>query len=385
MIQVFRIMANIFKRFSQPIYVTRPFLPPIADYTKGLERVWASAHLTNHGPVLRQFEAALKEYLRTENFALFANGTLALQLALRGLGVQGEVITTPFTFAASTHALVWNGNQPVFADIEPDFYTLDPAAVEASITPRTVAILAVHVYGFPCRLDELAAIAGRHKLQLIYDAAHAFGVTVDDRPIGTFGDVSMFSLHATKVFHTIEGGLLMFQDSQLSERLDLLKDFGIASETEVVLPGLNAKMNEFEALMGLLQLSHVPAIVERRRRIDAIYRERLAGIPGLHVPALPPDTIGYNHAYFPIEIIAGEFGMSRDELVERLQEYNVFARRYFYPLVPEYSCYQHLQNKSPLPVARRVAERIVCLPIYDSLATDDACRIAEMICSLARG
>ncbi|MBI1178208.1 aminotransferase class I/II-fold pyridoxal phosphate-dependent enzyme [bacterium] len=378
-------MANMFKRFPQPIYVTRPFLPPIADYTKGLERVWASAHLTNHGPVLRQFEAALREYLRTENVALFANGTLALQIALRALDIKGDVITTPFTFAATTHALVWNGNRPVFADIEPDFYTLDPAAVEAAITPQTEAILAVHVFGFPCRLDELAAIAGRYKLRLIYDAAHAFGVTVDGQAIGAFGDVSMFSLHATKVFHAIEGGLLMFHDFRLRECLDLLKDFGIASETEVVLPGLNAKMNEFEALMGLLQLDHVPAIIEHRRRFDAIYREQLADVPGLRIPDLPSRNVQYNHAYFPLEIVAGEFGMSRDELVERLQEYNVFARRYFYPLVPDYACYRELETKDPLVVGRRVADRIVCLPIYDSLAPEDAGTIADLIRSFSRG
>lgn len=378
-------MVTTIKPFPQPIYVTRPFLPPMADYSRGLEQIWASAHLTNHGPVLQKFETALKDFLRTENLALFANGTLALQIALRALDVKGEVITTPFTFAATTHALVWNGNRPVFADIEPASYTLDPAAVEAAITPRTEAILAVHVYGFPCRLEDLAAIAERHKLRLIYDAAHAFGVTIDDRPIGTFGDASMFSLHATKVFHTIEGGLLMFQNSQLKEQLDLLKDFGIANETEVVVPGLNAKMNEFEALMGLLQLDHVPAIIKRRRNIDAIYRERLGDVPGLRIPDLPLRTVHANHAYFPMEIDANEFGMNRDQLVQHLKEYNVFARRYFYPLVPDYACYRELEMNDPLSVARRVADRIVCLPIYDSLAPDDARAIAELICSFSRG
>lgn len=368
--------------FAEPIYVTRPFLPPLADYAAGMEEIWRNVRLTNDGPILRRFESKLARYLGTENLALFANGTLALHLALRGLGIQGEVITTPFTFAATTHALVWNGNQPVFADIEPTTYTLDPTAVEAAITPRTGAILAVHVYGYPCRLEALADLARRHRLPLIYDAAHAFGVSVDGRPIGQFGDLSMFSFHATKPFHSIEGGLLVFGDGEHKRTFNLLRNFGLANETDVLLPGTNAKMNEFQALMGLQLLDHLEGIRERRRQIDALYRELLGGLPGLRIPPAPSAQVTSNYSYFPVEIEPTEFGASRDQLCEFLKGYNVFARRYFYPLVPDFACYRDQFGAATLPNARRVASQILTLPIYDSLALEDVGRICAIVRSL---
>jgi len=367
--------------FEKPIYVTRPFLPPLDEFSKALQGVWASGWLTNNGPVLQRFQKELCHFFETENLCLFNNGTLALQIALQGLQLSGEVITTPFTFVATTHALYWNKIRPVFVDIEPEHYTLDPAKVEAAITPWTTAILAVHVYGYPCRLQELADIARRHKLLLLYDAAHAFGVTVDGCSIGSYGDLSMFSFHATKLFHSIEGGLLMFSNPNLKKLFDYLKNFGFENEFEVVMAGTNAKMNEIQALMGLQVLGHLEGIVRRRKQIDAIYRSRLEQIPGIRIPSLPADNVHYNHAYFPIEIDAQAFGMSRDALYAALQKYNVFARRYFYPLVSDFACYRSLSINDPLTTAKRVARRILTLPIYDSLALPDV----ERICGMIRG
>ena len=371
------------KPFENPINVTRPFLPPLANFTAGLEEIWANAWLTNNGPVIKRYQKKLSDYFGTDNLCLFNNGTLALQIALQGLRLSGEVITTPFTFVATTHALYWNKIRPVFVDIEPEHYTLDPAKVEAAITPWTTAILAVHVYGYPCRLRELADIAWRHKLLLLYDAAHAFGVTVAGRSIGSYGDLSMFSFHATKLYHSLEGGMLMFGDPGLKKIFDYLKNFGFENELEVVMAGTNAKMNEVQALMGLQVLDHLEGIISRRKQIDAVYRSRLATIPGVCIPELPPANVHYNHAYFPIEIDAGEFGMSRDDLYAALQKYNVFARRYFYPLVSDFACYRSLSITDPLTTAKQVARRILTLPIYDSLALPDVERICDIIQQLS--
>ena len=371
--------------FEKPIYVTRPFLPPLADFADGLQEVWRNEWLTNNGPVLQRFQKELCRYFHTENLCLFNNGTLALQIALQGLQLSGEVITTPFTFVATTHALYWNKIRPVFVDIEPEHYTLDPARVEAAITPWTTAILAVHVYGYPCRLQELADIARRHKLLLLYDAAHAFGVTVDGRSIGSYGDLSMFSFHATKLFHAIEGGMLMFSDPGQMKVFDYLKNFGFDGETEVVMPGTNAKMNEIQALMGLQILGHLDGIISRRQQIDALYRTRLKEIPGIHIPELPSAQVKFNHAYFPVEIEADQFGMDRDQLYTALQRYNLFTRRYFYPLVTDFACYRSLAVKDPLTTARKIAKRVLTLPIYDSLTLHDVGRICDMIQSLSSG
>ena len=318
--------------FPKPIYVTKPFLPSLEEYKAGLQEIWDNAWLTNNGPVLQRYTKQLESYLGTENVCLFNNGTLALQIGMQGMQLAGEVITTPFTFVATSHALYWNKIRPVFVDIEPDGYTLDPAKVEAAITPWTSAILAVHVFGYPCKLKELAEIAHRHNLILIYDAAHAFGVKVDGRPISDFGDLSMFSFHSTKLYHSIEGGMLTFRDPGYKKTFDYLKNFGFENETEVVMHGTNAKMNEFQALMGSQLLRHMDEILAKRGKIVATYRDHLAGIPGIKLPPPPPANITANHAYMPVEIMAGEYPLSRDGLYDELKKYNVFARRYFYPV-----------------------------------------------------
>jgi dTDP-4-amino-4,6-dideoxygalactose transaminase len=370
------------KPFEKPIYVTRPFLPPLEEFTKGLSEIWESRWLTNNGPILQRFTQELCTFYETDNLCLFNNGTLALQIALQGMGISGEVITTPFTFVATTHALYWNKIRPVFVDIEPDYYTLDPEKVEAAITPWTTAILAVHVYGYPCKLNALADIARRHKLKLIYDAAHAFGVKVGSRPIADLGDLSMFSFHATKSFHSIEGGMLIFREAGLKGIFDYLKNFGFKNELEVVMPGTNAKMNEMQALMGIQVLKHLDEIVEKRAKVNDLYRQRLGEIPGIRlVPALSSD-IRQNYAYMPIEVDEEEFGMSRDSLCEKLKQWNVHARRYFYPLVCDFPCYRHVSVNDSLTVARRVADRILTLPIYDSLELADVEAICEIIMSI---
>ena len=368
--------------FDKPILVTRPFLPPLEEFTEGVKEIWGNYWLTNMGPIVQRFCRELSNYYETDNVCLFNNGTLALQIGLQGMGISGEVITTPFTFVATSHALYWNKIRPVFVDIEPDYYTLDPMAVEAAITPWTTAILAVHVYGFPCKLNSLADIARRHKLALIYDAAHAFGVSVGGRPISNFGDMSMFSFHATKLFHSIEGGMLTFRDSGLKQTFDYLKNFGFKSEVEVVMPGTNAKMNEMQALMGILVFKHLDRLIERSRQIDATYRECLKDVPGIKFPPHLPVDVNYNFVYQPVEIDEEQFGMSRDALYEALKKFNINSRRYFYPLLCDFSCYRSIAFKDPLCVARKVANRILCLPIYADLAVEDVVRICEIISSL---
>jgi dTDP-4-amino-4,6-dideoxygalactose transaminase len=367
------------KPFEKPIHVTRPFLPPLEEYCEGLKKIWETAWLTNYGPLVRHFTQELSNFFETDNVCLFNNGTLALQIALQGMGIAGEVITTPYTFVATTHSLYWNKIRPVFVDIEPDYYTLDPEKVEAAITPWTTAILAVHVYGHPCKLKELEDIARRHNIKLLYDAAHAFGVSVGGHSIAHFGDLCMFSFHATKVYHSIEGGLLTFRESGLKGIFDYLKNFGFKNETEVVMPGTNAKMNEMQALMGIQVLKHLQEIISKRERITHSYRERLKEIPGIRlVPSLSPD-VKYNYGYMPIEVDEKEFGMSRDDLYEKLKEWNVFTRRYFFPLVCDYACYKNVSVTDPLMVARRVANSILTLPIYDSLPIDDVGAICDII------
>jgi dTDP-4-amino-4,6-dideoxygalactose transaminase len=372
-------MEPMIKPFEKPIYVTRPFLPPLGEFSKGLEEIWENRWLTNNGPILQRFAQELCNYFETDNICLFNNGTLALQIALQGMGISGEVITTPFTFVATTHVLFWNKIRPVFVDIEPDYYTLDPEKVEAAITPWTTAILAVHVYGYPCKLNALADIARRHNLKLIYDAAHAFGMKVGSKSIGHFGDLSMFSFHATKSYHSIEGGLLMFKDSGLKSTFDYLKNFGFKNDMEVVTPGTNAKMNEMQALMGIQVLKYLDEIMERRALITDLYRVKLKEIHGIHLPPLLSPDVRYNHAYFPVEIDEQEFGMSRDQLYEKLRQYNVFSRRYFYPLLCDYACYRNVSVKDSLTVARRVSERILTLPIYDGLDLSDVETICDII------
>lgn len=373
------------KPFEKPIYVTRPFLPPLEEFRQGLEEIWENRWLTNNGPILQRFTKEMNNFFETDNVCLFNNGTLALQIALQGMGISGEVITTPYTFVATTHALFWNKIRPVFVDIEPDYYTLDPEKVEAAITPWTTAILAVHVYGHPCKLNVLADIARRHNLKLIYDAAHAFGVKVGNKPIAHYGDLSMFSFHSTKLFHSIEGGMLIFREAGLKVLFDYLKNFGFKNEVEVVMAGTNAKMNEMQALMGIQVMKYLEETIQKRARITGLYRNRLKDVPGIRlVPALSPD-VQYNYAYMPIEVDEKEFGMSRDALYEKLKEWNVHSRRYFYPLICDYPCYRSISVNGSLTVARRVADRILTLPIYDGLELSDVETICEIISSLQRG
>jgi dTDP-4-amino-4,6-dideoxygalactose transaminase len=370
------------KPFDKPIYVTRPFLPSREKFADGLIEIWENKWLTNNGPVLKRFTEKLKQYCATENLSLFNNGTLALQIGLQGMGVSGEVITTPFTFVATTHALYWNKIRPVFVDIEPDYYTLDPEKVEAAITPWTSAILAVHVYGHPCQHKALADIARRHNLRLIYDAAHAFGVKVGGVPIGLLGDLSMFSFHATKLFHAIEGGMLIFPDPGLKTTIDYLKNFGFKNEIEVVMPGTNAKMNEMQALMGEMVLQHMPEILASRKEIYLHYHSLLKDVPGIKLPPSMPEVVTYNYAYMPIEIDELEFGMSRNELYEKLKTYNIFTRRYFYPLLCDFACYQNISISDPLTVARIVADSVLTLPIYPDLSLEHVECICQIISSL---
>ena len=373
------------KPFEKPIYVARPFLPPLEEFCQGLEEIWESRWLTNNGPILQRFTKELSSFFETNNLCVFNNGTLALQLALQGMGISGEVITTPFTFVATTHALFWNKIRPVFVDIEPEYYSIDPEKIEAAITPWTTAILAVHVFGYPCKLNALADIARRHNLKLIYDAAHVFGVKVGNKSIADFGDLSMFSFHATKSFHSLEGGMLIFREAGLKGVFDYLKNFGFKNEFEVVMPGTNAKMNEMQALMGIQVLKYVDEIIQKRAKINDLYRHLLKEVPGIRlVPGLSP-TVRLNHVYMPIEVDEQEFGMSCDALYEKLKEYNVFSRRYFYPLICDYACYRSVAIKDPLTVARRAADRILTLPIYDSLGLSDVETICEIIISLQEG
>lgn len=373
------------KPFEQPIYVTRPFLPPLDQFCEGLKEIWGNRWLTNDGPIVGRYARQLSNYFETDNICLFNNGTLALQIGLAGMNISGEVITTPFTFVATTHALFWNKVRPVFVDIEPDYYTLDPEKVEAAITPWTTAILGVHVYGHPCNVHTLADIARRHHLRLLYDAAHAFGVQVGQQSIAHFGDLSMFSFHATKLYHSLEGGMLAFRESGLKKTFDYLKNFGFENELEVVMPGTNAKMNEMQALMGSMMLKYLDGLIEKRRQITQVYRECLQDVPGIKLARPLSSDVDYNYAYVPVEIFEEDFGMSRDDLYVSLKEYNIYARRYFYPLVCDYPCYRNVVVGRAMPVARAVASRILTLPIYPDLALDDVHRICEIITHLAGG
>ena len=366
--------------FERPVYVTRPMLPNRAAYDAHLDDIWESAWLANNGAKHRALEAALSRHLGAANLSLFANGTLALTVACRALELSGEVIVTPFTFPATVHALTWQGLTPVFADIEPERMTLDPARVEALVTPRTSAILGVHVYGVPCDLEGLAAVAERHGLRLIYDAAHAFGTTVNGRSIAAFGDASMFSFHATKLFHTAEGGALAVHDEETKRRVDLMKNFGILNEEEVALPGINAKMNELQAALGLANLEVLETERAARAAVRAVYAERLAGRPGVRLVTCP-EGVTDSRQYCILRIDPAAAGCHRDTVQTVLKRYNVFTRKYFYPLCSDYDCYRALPSADPaaLPVAQRVAGEVLSLPIYGGLSVADAHRICDMI------
>lgn len=354
-----------------PVYVTRPSMPPLEEYIPYLQQIYETGILANNGPFHMQLEERLAEYLGVKHISLFANGTLALMVALQALDISGEVITTPFSFVATTHAITWNNLTPVFADVEPDYFTLDPEEVEKAISPETTAILPVHVYGNPCREKELKNIADRHGLRIIYDAAHAFGVRVNDNSIANFGDMSVLSFHATKVFNTFEGGAIVCHDAATKRRVDDLKNFGFRGETDVVSMGINGKMNELQAAMGLLQLNYIDANIEKRRVIAERYRELLGQTDGLR---LLQDVPGVRHcySYFPLLIEGKDSGADRDIVYKRLKENNIFTRRYFYPLISQFPPYRGLASAAPgnMPVAEMATGRVICLPIYPDLSLE---------------
>jgi dTDP-4-amino-4,6-dideoxygalactose transaminase len=364
---------------DKPIYVTQPLLPPLEEFTAYLEKIWESKWLTNGGPFHQELEKKLADYLGVDHLALFANGTLALVTALQALRITGEVITTPFTFVATTHSLLWNGIKPVFVDIDPVTFNLDPAKIEAAITPHTTAIMPVHVYGNPCNVDRIQQIADIYGLKVIYDAAHAFGVKYKGESILKHGDLSTMSFHATKIFNTFEGGAIICPDTKTKDRIDDLKNFGYHGEVTVVAPGINAKMNELQAAFGLLQLKHIDAAIHRRHEIYTLYREQLSSVDGISYPSLPDDTI-YNYAYFPI-LIEKEYPLTRDELNDKLRLNGIFPRRYFYPLISEFPMYRGLPSAecSNLPTAHKIADQILCLPIYPALENENIAKIISII------
>ncbi len=370
---------RVFKA-NKKITVTSPFLPPLKEVTAFLEDIWQRKWLTNQGEYHQALEKELATFLKVPHVALFANGTLALFTALQALRITGEVITTPFSFVATSHALWWNNIKPVFVDIEPEYCTLDYEKIESAITPQTTGILPVHVYGHPCQVEPLQEIADIYGLHLIYDAAHAFGVTISGQSVMNFGDLSILSFHATKVYNTFEGGAIVCHDSRTKKRISYLKNFGFAGETTVVAPGLNAKMNEFQAGMGLLQLKYFDYVVKKRRKISLRYQELLAQIPGISFLKSAPE-VEYNYAYFPIFVDEGIYGKSRDELYEHLKGYNYFGRRYFYPLISTFNMYKSLPSAEAknLPIATRIAEEVLCLPIYPDLDIQHVDNIATII------
>ncbi|MDB5803952.1 MAG: DegT/DnrJ/EryC1/StrS aminotransferase [Betaproteobacteria bacterium] len=349
------------------IYVTQPYMPPLEEFLPYLREIWGSKWLTNNGQFHQQLEAALAEYLGVKYISLFSNGTLALITALQALRISGEVITTPFSFVATTHALHWNGIHPVFADIEADSFNLDPRRIAEAITQKTSAILPVHVYGRPCNIEAIQEIADTHGLKVIYDAAHAFGVRQNGRTILDAGDFSILSFHATKVFNTFEGGAVVSPNAKTRARINDLKNFGFADEVTVVAPGINAKMNEVQAAFGLLQLTHMEKILAGRKRVAERYMAALTGVRGIRLPALPAD-VELNHSYFPILVEPG-FPVGRDGLYEKLRERNIYARRYFYPLISSFSMYRNLVSSDSrnLPVATAISEQVLCLPIFPDL------------------
>lgn len=368
---------------SKPITVTSPLLPPLEEFIPYLEQIWESKWITNNGPFHQQLEEALCEYLGVKYISVFTNGTLPLITALQALRITGEVISTPYSFVATTHALWWNGIKPVFVDIDPQTLNLDPKKIERAITPKTTAIMPVHVYGNPCNIEEIQAIADKYGLKVIYDAAHAFGVRINGESILNNGDMSTLSFHATKTYNTIEGGALICHDAKTKKRIDYLKNFGFAGETEVVAPGINAKMDEVRAAYGLLNLKYVDRAIENRKLIAQTYREGLKSIKGISF-LNDIEGVRHNYSYFPIFVDEKEYGLTRDELYQKLKDNNILGRRYFYPLISDFSTYRELDSANPtnLPVANKIAEQVICLPIYGDLELKDVERVINAISKL---
>lgn len=365
---------------EEKITVTSPLLPDLEEFNTLLREIWDSKWITNNGTFHKRLEAALAEYLKVPYVSLFTNGTLPLLTALQALRITGEVITTPYSFVATTHAIWWNGCKPVFVDIDPATGNIDPEKIEAAITPRTTAIMPVHVYGKPCRTAKIKAIADKYGLKVIYDAAHAFGVEVNGESILNAGDMSTLSFHATKVFNTIEGGAMVMHNAETKKRIDYLKNFGFANETTVVGPGINSKMDEIRSAFGLLNLKQVDAAIEARHQVAIRYREALKDIPGISFFEDMPG-VRHNYSYFPIFVDADQYGMSRDDLYFKMKEHNVLGRRYFYPLISEFSTYRGLPSAAPenLPNAHQMADTVICLPMHHGLSEDDIERVISEI------
>lgn len=363
---------------SKKIYVTRSLMPPFEEYINEIKSIWDTGLMTNMGNFHNKLEKELLNYLEVENISLFTNGHLALELLLQAMNLNGEVITTPFTFASTTHAIVRNNLTPVFCDINPEDMTMDVTKIENLITDNTCAILPVHVYGNICDVDEINRIAKKYDLKVIYDAAHAFGEKINGKGIGNYGDASMFSFHATKVFNTIEGGGVTFSSRDIAEKLYTLKNFGIKSEVVVDGVGSNAKMNEFQAAMGICNLRYVDHEIEIRRAIVERYRQHLFNIDGIKIMNYK-EEIQYNYAYFPIIFDEKIFGFTRNEICKRLNDSNIYPRKYFYPLTNDFECYRNEFNVRETPVARYISKRVLTLPLYGSLELDDVDRICEII------
>lgn len=362
------------------ITVTSPLLPDLGEFTKMLRQIWESKWITNNGSFHQQLEQALAEYLKVPYVSLFTNGTLPLITALQALDIKGEVITTPYSFVATTHALWWNGITPVFVDIDEKTGCMDPNRIEEAITDKTTAIMPVHVYGRPCDTESIQRIADRHDLKVIYDAAHAFGVEVNGESILNAGDISTLSFHATKVYNTIEGGAMVMHTKEMKQKIDFLKNFGFAGETEVVAPGINSKMDEVRAAYGLLNLRQVDTAIEARHQVAKIYREALKDVKGITFWNDAPG-VRHNYGYFPIFVDAEQYGMTRDELYFKMKEQGIWGRRYFYPLISDFAPYKDLPSSTTenLPVATKMANQVICLPIHHALTTDDIQRVIHSI------
>lgn len=369
---------------KNPIYVTSPLLPPLEEFTPYLEEIWQNKWLTNGGPFHQRLEQALADYLGVRYISLFSNGTLALLTALQTLRITGEVITTPYSFVATSHSLLWNGLKPVFVDIDPVTCGLDPEKVEMAITPSTSAILPVHCYGIPADVENIQRIADNYGLKVIYDAAHAFGVKQDGASVLHQGDLSILSFHATKVFNTIEGGAIICQDAKTKKRIDYLKNFGFSDEVTVVAPGINGKMNEVQAAFGLLQLQHIDGALSTRQKIYQHYHNSLNNIPGVRLLKVP-DNITWNYAYCPIFIDAS-FPCSRDELYSLMKDKGILTRRYFYPLISSFPMYRGFDSANPanLPLAQSIAEAVLCLPIHPDLQEDEQNLVIDILLAQAR-
>lgn len=365
---------------EKQITVTAPLLPDLEEFNTLLKEIWDSKWITNNGSFHKQLEKELAEYLKVPYISLFTNGTLPLLTALQALRVSGEVITTPYSFVATTHSIWWNGCKPVFVDIDPATGNIDPDAIEAAITNKTTAIMPVHVYGKPCETKRIQEIADKYGLKVIYDAAHAFGVEVDGESILNAGDMSTLSFHATKVYNTLEGGALVMHDAETKKRIDYLKNFGFAGETEVVAPGINSKVDEVRAAYGILNLRQVDAAIEARHQVAIRYREALRPVEGISFMDDMPG-VKHNYSYFPIFVDAEKYGMTRDELYEKMKSQNVLGRRYFYPLISTFSTYRGLPSAAPenLPKAHKMADSVICLPMHHELSGEDVYRVLELI------